>query len=150
MELSAASAVVTGGASGLGLATARRLASAGAFVVIVDLPTSAGADVANELGDCALFAAADITDEAGVSAALDEAERRRPVRALVHCAGIGGALRLVERDGRPGSLELFETVIRVNLIGTYNVLRLTAARMARNEPDEGERGACVLTASVAA
>jgi len=150
MDLTAASAVVTGGASGLGLATARQLAARGACVVIVDLPTSAGAEVARELGDRARFAAADVTDEAAVNAALDEAERLGPLRALVHCAGRGGALRLVERDGRPGSMELFETVVRVNLFGTFNMLRLTAARMAAYAPVDDERGVCVLTASIAA
>ena len=150
MDLTAASAVVTGGASGLGLATARQLAARGACVVIVDLPTSAGAEVARELGDRARFAAADVTDEAAVDAALDEAERLGPLRVLVHCAGRGGALRLVERDGRPGSMELFETVVRVNLFGTFNMLRLTAARMAAYAPVDDERGVCVLTASIAA
>jgi NAD(P)-dependent dehydrogenase (short-subunit alcohol dehydrogenase family) len=150
MESSAGSAVVTGGASGLGLATATRLAAAGWPVVLVDLPDSAGADVAAKLGGNAAFAAADVADETAVAAALDLAERHGPIRVLVHCAGRGGALRLVERDGTPGSLELFETVIRVNLTGTFNVLRLTVARMARNEPVEDERGVCVLTASVAA
>ena len=150
MDLTAASAVVTGGASGLGLATARQLAARGACVVIVDLPTSAGAEVARELGDRARFAAADVTDEAAVNAALDEAERLGPLRALVHCAGRGGALRLVERDGRPGSMGLFETVVRVNLFGTFNMLRLTAARMAAYAPVDDERGVCVLTASIAA
>src|SRR5438132_2860019 len=150
MDLTAASAVVTGGASGLGLATARQLAARGACVVIVDLPTSRGAEVGRQLGERARFAAADVTDEAAVNAALDEAERLGPLRALVHCAGRGGALRLVERDGRPGSMELFETVVRVNLFGTFNMLRLTAARMAAYAPVEDERGVCVLTASIAA
>jgi NAD(P)-dependent dehydrogenase (short-subunit alcohol dehydrogenase family) len=150
MNFSGGSILVTGGASGLGLATARRLASPGARVVIVDLPTSTGAEVAKELGDHITFAAADVTDPVAVSAALDTAEDYGPLRALVHCAGRGGALRLVERDGEPGSLELFETVVWINLIGTFNVLRLAAARMARNEPVDDERGVCVLTASVAA
>jgi NAD(P)-dependent dehydrogenase (short-subunit alcohol dehydrogenase family) len=148
MDLSGASAVVTGGASGLGLATARELVDAGASVVILDLPTSAGEAVAKELG--ATFAPADVTDPAAVDLALDAASAQGPIRALVHCAGKGGTVRLVERDGSPGSLETYEALIRLNLVGTFNVLRLTAARMATNEPVDGERGVCVLTASVAA
>jgi NAD(P)-dependent dehydrogenase (short-subunit alcohol dehydrogenase family) len=150
MQLNGASALVTGGASGLGLATARRLLADGAEVVLVDLPTSAGAAVAAELGSRAHFAAADVTDTAALTAAIDRARGLAPLRALVHCAGRGGAVRLVGRDGAPGSLELYETVIRVNLIGTFNALRLSAAAMAANEPVDGERGVCVLTASVAA
>ncbi len=150
MQLNGASALVTGGASGLGLATARRLLNEGAEVVIVDLPTSAGAEVAAGLGERAHFAAADVTDTAALTAAVERASGLAPLRALVHCAGRGGPVRVVGRDGRPGSLETYETVIRVNLIGTFNALRLSAAAMAANEPVHGERGVCVLTASVAA
>jgi NAD(P)-dependent dehydrogenase (short-subunit alcohol dehydrogenase family) len=142
------SALVTGGASGLGLATTRKLVDEGAKVVIVDLPTSNGEAVADELG--VLFVPADVTSEAQMTDAYDAAEALGPLRALVHCAGRGGALRLVEKDGSPGSLELYTQVVTVNLIGTFNVLRLAAARMAKNEPLDGDRGACVLTASVAA
>lgn len=148
MNINGASVVVTGGASGLGAATARRLTDDGAKVVILDLPTSAGAEVAAELG--ATFAPADVTDPESVNAALDAAENLAPLRAVVHCAGRGGALRLVDRDGNPGSLEIYEGVVRTNLIGTFNVLSLAAARMARNEELDGERGVCILTASVAA
>ncbi|GLJ61366.1 3-hydroxy-2-methylbutyryl-CoA dehydrogenase [Microbacterium barkeri] len=148
MELAGASAVVTGGASGLGLATARRLAQAGAHVVVVDLPGAPGEAAAAAIGGT--FAPADVVDAAQVDTALDAAEARGPLRALVHCAGRITPVRLVERDGSPGSLEAFEQVVRVNLVGTFNVLRLAAARMARNEPQDGERGVCVLTASVAA
>jgi NAD(P)-dependent dehydrogenase (short-subunit alcohol dehydrogenase family) len=148
MIINGASVVVTGGASGLGAATARRLTDDGAKVVILDLPTSAGAEVAAELG--AIFVPADVTDPDSVNAALDAAEGIAPLRALVHCAGRGGALRLVDRDGNPGSLEIFEGVVRTNLIGTFNVLSLAAARMAKNEELDGERGVCILTASVAA
>ena len=148
MNINGASVVVTGGASGLGAATARRLTDDGAKVVILDLPTSAGVDVAAELG--ATFVPADVTDPESVNAALDAAENLAPLRALVHCAGRGGALRLVDRDGNPGSLEVYEGVVRTNLIGTFNVLSLAAARMARNEELDGERGVCILTASVAA
>jgi NAD(P)-dependent dehydrogenase (short-subunit alcohol dehydrogenase family) len=150
VKIDGASAVVTGGASGLGLATARRLASDGAHVVILDLEGSRGAEVAAELGSNIRFVAADVTDTDAVNAALEVAEERGPLRALVHCAGRGGALRIVQKDGTPGSLELYETVVRINLIGTFNVLRLTATRMAAAESIDGERGVCVLTASTAA
>lgn len=148
MKLDNATAVVTGGASGLGLATARRFVERGVPTVIIDLPTSDGERVAKELGDSACFGPADVADADAVGRALDLAEG--PIRALVHCAGRGGTVRVVERDGQPGSLESYESIVRTNLIGSFNVLRLTAARMVTNEPVDGERGACVLTASVAA
>jgi NAD(P)-dependent dehydrogenase (short-subunit alcohol dehydrogenase family) len=119
-------------------------------VVIVDLPTSGGAAVARELGPSARFAAADVTDAGQLDAACATAAERAPLRALVHCAGRGGAVRVVERDGSPGSLEKYVDIVTVNLIGTFNALRLAAARMARNEPVGGDRGVCILTASVAA
>jgi NAD(P)-dependent dehydrogenase (short-subunit alcohol dehydrogenase family) len=150
MDLSSAAAIVTGGASGLGLATARRLAARGAHVVLLDLPASAGAAMADEMGGKTSFAAADVTDAEAVAAAVDVACGQAPLRAVVHCAGRGGTVRVLERDGSPGPLDLFETVLRVNVIGTWNVLRLTAAAMARNDPDDGDRGVLVLTASVAA
>lgn len=151
MNLEGASAVVTGGASGLGLATVMRLLDQGAKVTIADLATSNGEKMASELGANARFVAADVTDPVAMEAVYDTAEKQGVLRALVHCAGRGGAVRLVEKDGKPGSLETYEAVIRTNLIGTFNALRLAAARMARNTPDEsGDRGACVLTASVAA
>ncbi|NDJ87946.1 SDR family NAD(P)-dependent oxidoreductase [Mycolicibacter kumamotonensis] len=150
MLISDSVAVVTGGASGLGQATARRLADAGAGVVIVDLPGSAGQQVADEMGERVRFCPADVTDADEVSRALDAAEQLGPLRILVHCAGKGGPIRVVDRDGNPGSLEVYEKVVRINLIGTFNMLRLCAARMARNEERGGERGVCVLTASVAA
>jgi NAD(P)-dependent dehydrogenase (short-subunit alcohol dehydrogenase family) len=148
MDVNGASALVTGGASGLGAATARRLASAGAHVVVLDLNAELGTTVAGEIGGS--YCAADVTDPEAVGAALDVAEAAGPLRALVHCAGKGGTVRLVDRDGNPGSLELYEQLIRINLVGTFNVLRLAAARMARNEVLDEERGVCVLTASVAA
>lgn len=148
MDVKGTSVIVTGGASGLGAATAARLAERGAHVVVLDLPESAGQAAADRIGGT--FAPADVTDPAGVRAALDAAEAAAPLRALVHCAGRGGPVRLVGRDGSPGSLETYERIVRINLIGTFNVLRLAAARMARNEPVGGERGVCVLTASVAA
>ena len=150
MNVHGISSLVTGGASGLGLATSRRLVDAGAHVVIADLPSSAGEDVAAEVGEQARFVAADVRSEAEVAAALDAAEAAGPLRCVIHCAGRGGAVRLVEKDGSAGSLELYSEVVAVNLIGTFNVLRLAAARMAKNEPRDGDRGVCVLTASVAA
>lgn len=150
MLVSGATFVVTGGASGLGRATAARLVAEGGRVVIIDLPASAGAEVAQELGEGAVFSPADVTDPEAVGAALDAAEAMGPIRGLVHCAGRGGAVRLVDRDGNAGSLQDYESVVRVNLVGTFNVLRLVAERMARNEPVDGQRGVCVLTASVAA
>ncbi len=150
MDLKGGSAVITGGASGLGLATARRLLEAGARVVIVDLPGSDGEAVAGELADGAAFAAADVTDTDQMNAAFDAAEAGGPLRALVHCAGRGGAVRLVNKDGSPGSLETYTEVVNVNLIGSFNALRLAAARMAANEAVDGDRGVCVLTSSVAA
>ena len=113
---------------------------------MLDLPTSAGADVApSPIDGSVQFAPGDVTDTATVEAALDQAEERGPIRALVHCAGKGGTVRVVERDGSPGSLETYESLIRLNLTGTFNMLRLTAARMVRNDPVEDERGVCVLT-----
>lgn len=150
MLLEGLSTVVTGGASGLGLATARRLVKAGGRVTVVDLPSSDGAAVADELGDAALFAPADVTDADQFAAALDAADEHGPVRGLVHCAGASRKIRVLDRDGNPGSLEDFEWVVRLNLIGSFNALRLGAARMARHETVDGERGAIVLTASVAA
>jgi NAD(P)-dependent dehydrogenase (short-subunit alcohol dehydrogenase family) len=148
MDIAGKSALVTGGASGLGLGTARALAKAGAKVTILDLPGPAGEEAAAELGGT--FAAADVTDTAAVEAALDAAEAAGPLRAVVHCAGRGGPLRLVEKDGSPGSLEHYTNIININLIGSFNVLRLAAARMARTEAVDGERGVVIMTASVAA
>jgi NAD(P)-dependent dehydrogenase (short-subunit alcohol dehydrogenase family) len=145
MQLDGIGALVAGGASGLGEATARELAARGARVTIADLDEERGGALADELGGA--FVAADVTDESQVQAAVDAAEG---MRLAVSCAGIGWAERTVKRDG-PAALQPFETVVRVNLIGTFNVLRLAAAAMAAGEPDaEGERGAIVLTASIAA
>jgi NAD(P)-dependent dehydrogenase (short-subunit alcohol dehydrogenase family) len=150
MKTQGISALVTGGASGLGLASATRLVAEGANVVIVDLASSPGEEVAKRLGGNVRFAPADVASEASMEAALDIAESLGPLRVLVHCAGRGGAVRLIDKAGRPGSLETFEEIIRTNLLGTFNTLRLAAVRMARTEEVEGERGVCVLTASVAA
>ncbi|KAA9166468.1 SDR family NAD(P)-dependent oxidoreductase [Amycolatopsis acidicola] len=148
MDIAGQSALVTGGASGLGQATARRLAGKGARVTILDLPTSAGEKAAADLG--ARFVAADVTDPEQTQAAVQEAGRDAPLRVLVHCAGRGGPVRVVDKNGQPGSLEAYEAIVRLNLIGSFNVLRLAAASMAATEPVDGERGVCVLTASVAA
>jgi NAD(P)-dependent dehydrogenase (short-subunit alcohol dehydrogenase family) len=145
MELNGIGALVAGGASGLGEATARELAARGARVTVADLNEERGAALAAEIGGA--FAPADVTDEAQVQAAVESVEG---LRLAVSCAGIGWAERTVKRDG-PAALQPFETVVRVNLIGTFNVLRLSAAAMAAAEPDaEGERGAVVMTASIAA
>jgi NAD(P)-dependent dehydrogenase (short-subunit alcohol dehydrogenase family) len=145
MQLDGIGALVAGGASGLGEATARELAARGARVTVADLNEERGAALADELGGA--FVSADVTDEAQVQAAVDAVEG---LRFAVSCAGIGWAERTVGKNG-PAQLQPFETVIRVNLIGTFNVLRLSAAAMSRGEPDaEGERGAVVMTASVAA
>jgi 3-hydroxyacyl-CoA dehydrogenase / 3-hydroxy-2-methylbutyryl-CoA dehydrogenase len=149
MELSGIGALVAGGASGLGEATARELAARGARVAIVDLNEERGPELAEEVGG--LFTAADVTDGERVGAAVEEAvEAFGGLRLAVSCAGIGLAERTVGKEG-PAPLAPFETVVQVNLVGSYNVLRLAAAAMARNEPDdEGERGAVVMTASIAA
>jgi NAD(P)-dependent dehydrogenase (short-subunit alcohol dehydrogenase family) len=147
MQIENCSALVTGGASGLGLATARELARAGAHVVIADLPHSAGAELASELGGS--FAAVDVTDEAAVQAAVDIAVGEGPLRIVINCAGVGTPGRVL---GRAGVLPLdqFEFVVRVNLFGTFNVIRLAAVAMAATEPVDGERGVIINTASVAA
>jgi NAD(P)-dependent dehydrogenase (short-subunit alcohol dehydrogenase family) len=151
MNINGINAVVTGGASGLGLATVRRLLTGGAgSVVIADLPSSDGEAVAKELGERARFVAADVRSEEEMAAVFDAAAEAGPLRAVVHCAGRGGPVRLVNRDGTPGSLQTYSEIIGINLIGTFNVLRLAAARMAANDPLDGDRGVCVLTASVAA
>jgi NAD(P)-dependent dehydrogenase (short-subunit alcohol dehydrogenase family) len=149
MNLNGIGALVAGGASGLGEATARELAARGARVAIVDLNEQRGPELAEETGG--LFTAADVTDEERVGAAVEEAvDAFGGLRLAVSCAGIGWAERTVKKEG-PAALAPFETVVRVNLIGTFNVLRLAAAAIAQNEPDdEGERGAVVMTASIAA
>lgn len=150
MELSGAAALVTGGASGLGRATVERLAAGGAAVTIVDLPGSDGKAVAADLG--VGFAPADVTDADAVAAAVEQAGSAKPLRVVVNCAGIGPPARVVGRDGGAMPLEQFTKVVSVNLIGTFNVIRLAAAAMSAGEPDPTgeERGVIVNTASVAA
>ncbi|EHK82048.1 3-hydroxyacyl-CoA dehydrogenase [Rhodococcus pyridinivorans] len=142
-------AVVTGGASGLGLATVKALLNDGAQVVIIDLPLSNGETIAKELGDRVRFVAADVTDEAAVTEALDVAESLGPVRVAVNCAGIGNAIKTVSKKGA-FPLDAFKKVVDVNLFGTFNVIRLAAERIAKTEPIDGERGVIINTASVAA
>ncbi|MBN9176620.1 MAG: SDR family NAD(P)-dependent oxidoreductase [Microbacterium sp.] len=152
MDISGASALVTGGASGLGFATAQRLAAAGAHVVIVDLPSSPGVDRAAELGGT--FAAADVTDPDQVAAAVAATGAAGPLRVVVNCAGIAPPAKVLDRDGAPTDLAHFEKIVRVNLVGTYNVIAQASAAMARTEPTAGagggDRGVIVNTASVAA
>ncbi|MEU7816686.1 3-hydroxyacyl-CoA dehydrogenase [Pseudonocardia sp. NPDC049154] len=149
MDITGQVALVTGGASGLGLATAETLLDAGASVVIVDLPSSQGAEIAEKLGDKARFAAADVTDEAQVTAALDVAAELGTLRVAVNCAGIGNAIKTVGKQGA-FPLDAFTKVVTVNLIGTFNVIRLAAERIAQTDPVDGERGVIINTASVAA
>ena len=146
MEIKDAVAVVTGGASGLGLATTKRLLDRGASVVVIDLK---GEDAVKELGARAKFVEADVTDPEQVSAALDAAEEMGPLRIDVNCAGIGNAVKTLGKDG-PFPLDGFTKVIQVNLIGTFNVIRLAAERIAKTGPINGERGVIINTASVAA
>ena len=142
-------ALVTGGASGLGRATAERLAGAGARVVIVDLPGSGGESVAGAIGDRARFAPANVTDEGEVRRAVEQAEGLGPPAILVACAGVDLAMRVRGRQGTH-ALEDFRAVVEVNLIGTFNVVRLVAEAMDAHEPAGEERGVMVCTASVAA
>jgi NAD(P)-dependent dehydrogenase (short-subunit alcohol dehydrogenase family) len=151
MRVAESTAVVTGGASGLGRATAERLVAGGGRVALVDRRASAGAEVARQLGPNALFAAADVTSADEVAAALDQTrERFGGVHVLVNCAGIGLAQRTVGKQG-PARLDDFVRVVQVNLIGTFNCIRLAATAMAANAPTaDGERGVIINTASVAA
>ncbi len=149
LDIKGASAIVTGGASGLGAATVRLLAERGMKVVVADLNEDLGNAVAKEVGGA--FAKTDVSDEAQAQAAVDTAVGLAPLRVLVNCAGLGNAARTVDRHGTPFDLKAFEFVIKVNLIGTFNCLRLAAAAMSKSEPQaDGERGAIVNTASVAA
>jgi NAD(P)-dependent dehydrogenase (short-subunit alcohol dehydrogenase family) len=154
VEIKDAVAVVTGGASGLGLATTKALLDEGAKVVILDLPTSKGEDVAKDLNaefgaDRAAFAPADVTDEEGVARAFDLAESMGPVRIVVNCAGTGDAIRVLGKAG-VYPLNKFARIVNINLVGTFNVLRLGAERMVKTDPIGGERGVIINTASVAA
>ena len=149
MDVTGAVALVTGGASGLGLATAKALLGVGAKVVILDLPTSQGEQVAKELGDDVRFTPADVRNEAEVTAALDVTDAFGPLRVCVNCAGTGNAIRTVGKNGAFPLAE-FTRIIEINLIGTFNVLRLAAERMLAHDPVGEERGVIVNTASAAA
>ena len=151
MNIVGSTTVITGGASGLGRATAERLSASGGHVVLLDLPTSAGAEVARTMGPNALFAACDVTSADEVTAGLEAAmERFGSVHGLVNCAGIGPADKTFGKRG-PADLATFTRTIQINLIGTFNCIRLAAAHMATNAPNaDGERGVVINTASTAA
>jgi NAD(P)-dependent dehydrogenase (short-subunit alcohol dehydrogenase family) len=150
MELSGTAAIVSGGASGLGEATARALAAAGSHVVVADLNEQLGKAVADSLGG--VFVGTDVSDERSVQAAVDAAASAgAPLRVVVNCAGIGWAARTVAKDGTPHDLGAYRKVIDVNLIGTFNLMRIGAAAIAKTEPADadGQRGVVISTASVA-
>lgn len=152
MELNGTSAIVTGGASGLGESTARALAGQGARVVVVDMNAEKGEAVAKDIGG--VFAQADVADTDQVIAAVDAAKEMGPLRSLVTAAGIGWATRTIGRDGTYESahnLDIFRKVIEVNLVGTFNCVRLAATAMSQTDPvdEDGTRGAIVTVASVA-
>jgi NAD(P)-dependent dehydrogenase (short-subunit alcohol dehydrogenase family) len=142
-------ALVTGGASGLGEATTRRLHAAGSAVVIMDLPSSPGEALAGELGDLVRFCAGDVRSQAQVQAAIDLARELGDLRVVVNCAGVATPGRVIGRNG-PMDLETFRNVVDINLVGTFNVVRLAAAAMLANVPVDGDRGVIVMTASIAA
>jgi NAD(P)-dependent dehydrogenase (short-subunit alcohol dehydrogenase family) len=152
MDFEGSSAVVTGAASGIGAACARALGALGARVVVADLNTEKGEAVAEEIGG--MFVPVDVTDTAQIQQAVDQALELGPLRALVNSAGIGWAQRTIGRDGEYGSahdLDAFKRVVAINLVGTFDAVRLAATAMSRNEPDaSGERGAIVNVSSVAA
>src|SRR5437588_5402975 len=145
MQIQGMAALVTGGASGLGEATVRRLTAAGAAVTIVDRDVEKGEALAKELGDPTRFAFADVADAGQVEAAAELASAEGPLRIAVSCAGVGWASRVVARDGTPHDLDAFMFVIRVNLIGTFNVMRMAASAMSRLDPvdEDGQRGVVV-------
>jgi NAD(P)-dependent dehydrogenase (short-subunit alcohol dehydrogenase family) len=149
MQLDGKVALVTGGASGLGRATVETLVAAGASAVICDLPGSDGAAVADELGATVRFAPADVTDPDQVQAAVDAAREMGGLHVAVSCAGVGTAGRVLGKRG-PLPLEQFAKVVEINLIGTFNVIRLAAAAMVEDDPVDDERGVIVNTASAAA
>lgn len=149
MRLTDTVGLVTGGASGLGRATAEMLLAGGAQVVLIDLPSSPGAEVAEQMGDSAVFVPTDVTDGEAVAEAVHTAVALGDLRILVNCAGIGTPGRVVGRKG-PLPLEQFATVINVNLVGTFNVMRLAAEAISKTDPVDGERGVIVNTASIAA
>ena len=151
MQLKDSVALVTGGASGLGAATVRALVGKGAKALIVDRDEAKGQALAAELGASAAFAKADVTDAAQIEAAIEAAKALGTLRIAVSCAGVGWASRTLDKTGKPHDLDLFKTVIGINLVGTFNVLRLAASAISKAEPlANNERGVIVNTASVAA
>lgn len=150
MDMREKLALVSGGASGLGLATVRAVVERAGRAVIFDLPSSDGERLAHELGPRVDFVPGDVTNADDVKAAVALARERGELRLLVHTAGVGGPLRILDKSGEPGDLSTFERNVRINLLGTFNVLRHAAAAMAALEPVNGERGVCVLTSSIAA
>ncbi|MFG1709055.1 SDR family NAD(P)-dependent oxidoreductase [Nonomuraea sp. M3C6] len=151
MDVNGSAAIISGGASGLGEATARELARAGATVVVADLNEERGKAVADEIGG--VFARTDVSDDEQVQAAVDAAVATgKPLRVVVNSAGIGWAERTVNRDGNPHNAASYRKVIEVNLIGTFNLMRIGAAAIAKTEPADadGQRGVVINTASVAA
>ncbi len=150
MKLDGAVVLVTGGASGLGAATIRTLVAGGARGVLVDRDEARGAALAQELEGRAVFVKADVTDAAPVEAAVAKASELGPLRVAVSCAGVGWASRTIDKTGKPHDLELFKTVIGINLVGTFNVLRVAASAMSKTDAVDGERGVIVNTASIAA
>lgn len=150
MDISSTVALVTGGASGLGRASVEALVARGGRAVVLDLPGSPGEATAAELGDAVRFVAADVRDAGQVQTAVDAAAELGELRVVVGCAGTGDAIKTVGRGGVPYPLEKFQRIVEINLVGTFNVIRLAAARMAELEPLGEERGVIVNTASVAA
>jgi len=151
MDISSSCAIVTGGASGLGAATARALTDLGALVTIIDVNEQAGNEMADASGGSITFVPADVTDTDQVREAVAIASERGPLRAAINCAGIAIGERTIDRNADPADLGRFTKVLQVNLVGSYNVASQAAATMAKTEPlDHGERGAIVNTASVAA
>jgi len=150
MKLDGAVVLVTGGASGLGAATVARLVAGGARAVIVDRDDAKGQAAAAALGDAAVYVKADVTDAAQVEAAVAVAMGLGPLRVAVGCAGVGWASRTLDKTGKPHDLALFQTVVNINLVGHFNVLRCAAAAMSKTEAVDGERGVIINTASVAA
>ncbi len=155
MQVQGSGALITGGASGLGLATARALAAAGAHVTLLDLPSSQGAERAAELGGT--FAPGDVTSPDDAASAAVSANAAAPLRIVVNCAGIAPPAKVLDREGKPAVLADFERVIRINLVGTFNVTSQASAVIAKNGPstgsgtdDSGDRGVIINTASVAA
>lgn len=150
MRLGQGVALVTGGASGLGLASAHRLARSGNTVVVLDRHADRRANLTSELGPGAVGINCDITDTRDVEAAFQRVDDIGPLRILVHCAGGGNAVRVLEPDGQPASRDAFADIVTLNLVGTFDVLRQAATRMASNSELDGDRGVCVLTSSIAA